>query len=1139
MGKRNFDYMKEYSSLRRLYVLCNEAEVWQLADPDKSALAGRKALEYVVSIIYALKHWDKPERASLFQLVDDEAFKRFVNSDDLMRRLHYIRKVGNQAAHQGGTRKSESFFSLLNLYEFVGCVLIQIGAIDSYPRFDKTLLTTEVGLYIAPKENEEEPSEDSFEIKEEQLPPVPQPKDITEAETRQLYIDLLLKEADWEIVEDKGLVVPGKACIEIEVQGMPTAKGTCDGKGFADYVLYDTDGTPLAVIEAKRTSVDPEKGRHQAQLYADCLEKKYGVKPVVYYTNGFTVKVIDRLGYPVRNIYGFHSKENLQTMRQRQTRTEIKDMRVDKDIAGRYYQETAVKAVCERLNHKHRRSLLVMATGTGKTRVSIAISDILLRNDWIKHILFLADRTTLVRQAHKSYVKHLPSSTTCILSEDKKPDMEARIMFSTYQTMINYIDSDEKEFSVGRFDLIFIDEAHRSVFGKYGTIFDYFDSLLVGLTATPREEIERSTYELLEEEEGEPTAAYDYEQAVSDEYLCPYEVINRSTKIMTEGLKYDQLTAEERDQLEDTWTYEKAVNEIDPATEYHRDIQNNEINRYIYNGDTIDKVLQALMDEGLKVEDGDKIGKTIIFAMDHRHAELIVEHFSKLYPELGPDYCQLVDYSVKFVSNIIDRFEERNNFPQIAVSVDMLDTGVDVPDVLNLVFFKQVRSKIKFDQMIGRGTRLSPDLFGPGKDKKKFLIFDWCGNFEFFNKHPKGYVAKPAKSLEELLFCYKVDMALALQEAEHQEVEFDKALHDALKQELHGKVAQLTQSVIAVRKELALVEKFKQKETWTCLSAVDAEELKGRIAPVLPKSTKEHAAKVFDFLLLQIELSLVSQQYNGNKAIVKVMEIAQKLQKKAAVPQVQEKLPLIKEISTPVFWENQTLDRLEHVRTELRDLLKLLLGVPGKTFEVDIEDVVEKGPEVKPVQTTQTYNAKVREFLEENKETNEALRKILHLEPLTEIDIHELEKLLWVELGSEEDYRKLVGTRIYGGNIAAFIRTVIGVDMNAAIKKLETLLNEESLNADQINVLRLLLDYVCENGDIDRTVLQDEQFEDIDWQEVFGDKVVRIGDFVNALHGAIEKGAFKPAEGSSGSRPYVLDENAITIANAAEEKKFS
>ena len=1138
MGKRNFDYMKELSSLHRLYALCNEAEVWQLADPDKSALAGRKALEYVVSMIYFHKKLEKPERASLFQLVDGEAFKRFVNSDDLLRRLHYIRKVGNQAAHSGGVRKTESFFSLLNLYEFVGCVLMQIGAIDSYPRFDKTLISAEVGLYVAPKTSEEKPSsesneksfDESYEIKTEQLPPVPTPKDITEAETRRLYIDLLLKEAGWEIVEDKGLMVPGKACIEIEVDGMPDSKGNYTGKGYADYVLYDVDGKPLAVIEAKRTSVDPEKGRHQAQLYADCLERQYGVKPIIYYTNGFSVKVIDRMGYPVRNIYGFHSLENLQTMRQRQNRTEIKDLRVSKDIAGRYYQETAVKAVCERLNRKRRRSLLVMATGTGKTRVSIAICDILLRNNWIKHILFLADRTPLVDQAHKDYVKLLPSSTTCVLNDDKKPDMKARIMFSTYQTMINYIDRDEKNFSIGRFDLIIIDEAHRSVFGKYGTIFDYFDSLLIGLTATPREEIERSTYELLEEEEGEPTSAYDYDKAVDDKYLCPYEVVNRSTKIMTEGLKYDQLSAEERYQLEDTWTYEKAIHEIDPAEEYHRDIQNNEINRYIYSGDTIDKVLQTLMDEGLKVEDGDKIGKTIIFAMDHRHAELIVEHFSKLYPELGPDFCQLIDYSVKYARDLIEKFKLRESMPQIAVSVDMLDTGIDVPDILNLVFFKQVRSKIKFDQMIGRGTRLSADIFGPGHKKEKFLIFDWCGNFEFFNKHPKGYVAKPAKSLEELLFCYKVDMAFALQDAAHQEVEFDRQLHDELKTELYNKVKALSQSVIAVRKQLALVEHFKQQEVWVSLSAVDAEDLKGKIAPVLPKSTEEHAAKVFDFLLLQVELSLVSKQYDGSKAITKIVEIAQKLQKKASVPLVKEKLPLIKEVAAPIFWENKTLDRLEYVRKELRDLLKLLLGVPGKTFEVNIKDIVEEGPKVGTVQTTQTYNARVREFLEENKETNEALRKILQLEPLTEIDIHELEKLLWVELGSEEDYRKLVGNRIYGGNVAAFIRTVIGVDMSAAVKKLEVLLNEESLNADQINVLRLLLDYVCENGDIDRSVLQDEQFVDIPWMEVFGDKVVRIGDFVSSLHGVID---------ASGSRPYVLNESAISLDMAAEDRKFS
>ena len=551
---------------------------------------------------------------------------------------------------------------------------------------------------------------------------------------------------------------------------------------------------------------------------------------------------------------------------QKRKRHDITDFSVKDSITDRHYQKMAIKSVCEHFNGKHRRGLLVMATGTGKTRVSISLVDVLTRNGWVKNVLFLADRIPLVGQAHKNFVKLLPHMTTSILSEDKDPDTTARITFSTYQTMINYIDTDEKAFSVGRFDLIIIDEAHRSIFGKYSAIFNYFDSLLVGLTATPRDEVDRSTYETFQMEQGVPNYAYELEDAVADGYLVNYKGFKRGSLILKEGIKYDSLSKEEKEQLESVWEYEKARKAIDDD-DYHRNIENNEIFKYIFNKDTIDHVLQDLMENGLAVQSGERIGKTIIFAFNHRHAEMIVERFNALYPEYGAEFCALIDNYVTYSKDLIDRFEIRDGNPQIAVSVDMLDTGIDVPDVLNLVFFKTVKSKIKFMQMIGRATWLSEGIFGPGKDKEFFYIFDWCRNFEYFDKNPDGQKATVMPSLTEKLFALRARIAFHLQHQKYQEDKYAKGLHDEIKALLKEQVSALSDSHISVREKWEAVSDFKDKDAWVYLSEVDVNTLGADIAPLLPKNTLDENAKKFDLLVLQIELSLLDGETKAKRPI--------------------------------------------------------------------------------------------------------------------------------------------------------------------------------------------------------------------------------------------------------------------------------
>lgn len=1099
---RNFDYIKDIASLRNLYHFCDVAELTQQSDPEQSAINSRRALEWTARAIYAVEGLEIGERTSLFEMVAGEPFKDFVGNERLMMAVHYVRKIGNAAAHTGNVSKKESFFSLLNIYNFVGVVLVKLGAVESFPPFNRELIPSKPPIFALPNE-EPTPSEafvasvDAAAVPTAAMP-TPQ-TDLSEAETRRLYIDLMLREAGWKVLTEDGKILPSKACVEVEVFGMPNEQGI----GYADYVLFGQSGTPLAVIEAKRTSKSPTEGKHQAELYADCLERQYNVRPVIYYTNGFETYIIDGLGYPPRRLYAFHTEKDLELLISRRGRNKITDFKIKDIITDRDYQKTAIKAVCEHLNTMHRRALLVMATGTGKTRVAISLVDVLMRNEWVKNVLFLADRTSLVRQAHRNFVKLLPNATTCVLSEsgDGDKDLNARVMFSTYQTMINYIDTDSKEFSVGRFDMVIIDEAHRSVFGKYGAIFNYYDSFLVGLTATPREEVEKSTYELLGLEDGYPNYEYNLQDAVTDGYLVPYTAFKKGTLILKEGIKYDSLSKAEKEQMEKIWDYEKTVKALN--VEGNRDIDSKEIFTYIFNTDTVDKVLQDLMQNGLTVQGGERIGKTIIFAYNHQHAELIVQRFNFLFPEYGSDFCVLIDNYVNYAQDLIDKMDKRDGNPQIAVSVDMLDTGIDIPDVLNLVFFKIVRSKIKFMQMIGRGTRLSKDIFGAGHDKERFYIFDWCRNFEYFGINPDGVEAKPTQSLTEKLFCLRAELAFELQHHDHQLVPFEKQLHDDLKATMMAQVQQLSDSHISVRERWKSVSRFKQPENWQYLSLIDVQILKEDISPLLTKNQTDEGAKRFDVLVLTVELSQVNDEVNGKRSIRNIITIAQALKDKSVIPQIQAKMETIDMVLSDVFWENITMDGLERVRIELRELVKFIFGQQRRSFEVDIEDEVTDFGIAEEMDTYTSYRMRVLEYLAENRNLP-VLQKIINIEPLTEADIRELERIMWSELGTKDEYHRLTQNMICGDFVAAFIRSIIGIDRAVALRMFTQFISENDLNSQQEEYLKAIINYVCENGDIKvNTLINDSPFSDYDVIDIWGEDMQFVKKYIERLHRAI------------------------------------
>lgn len=1100
---QNFDYLKDIEQLHDLLLFCQAAESYVNTDRDATAINSRKALEWMVKTIYTLKHIQIPARANLFELMSGEPFTSFVNDDRLMMAAHYIRRVGNLAAHNGGVTGAQAYFCVLNLYNFVGGVLLKLRVLSSLASFDRKLLNNTPAIHVAPQtEIPAAPAAFVTSVPAEVIEsPAPAPvvaDDYTEAETRRLFIDLLIQEAGWEIVEQKGAEIPGKACIEVELKGMPNEQGV----GYADYVLFAPDGKPLAVVEAKRTTVDPEAGKQQAKLYADCLEAKYGVRPVIYITNGFSTQIIDGLGYPARRVFGILTNEDLQLVMQRRGRGAMKDLRINDNITNRYYQKESIHAVCNHFNEMHRRALLVMATGTGKTRVAISLCDVLMRNAWAKNILFLADRIALVNQAKKNFAKLLPNATTTILNEEREPDFNARITFSTYQTMINYIDAPTKVFSVGRFDLIIIDEAHRSVFGKYTAILDYFDSLIVGLTATPREEVDRSTYEIFGLEGGVPNYSYALEQAVEDHYLVPPLWISRSTKRLKEGIKYDELTPGERKQMEAVWEYERNKGCLDAD---YRDVANNELFSYIFNKDTVDKVLQNLMETGYRIDAGEKLGKAIIFAANHAHAVLVVERFHELYPELGDDFCALIDNQVKYAQNLIDRFSSPDKLPQIAVSVDMLDTGIDVPEVLNLVFFKKVRSKIKFWQMVGRGTRLCENLLGDGLDKQNFQLIDWCGNIEYFGQE-SGVDQVPAPSLSARLFNLRLAVACALQHATYQREEFPKKLHDELKSILRTKVLGLKDTQIGVRQHWEIIDKYRKEENWAYVSEVDRADLENCVAPLLPLQTNDTAALRFDVLMLNMQLALVDETQKAPlRSRVKVSQIANALLERASIPQISAKIRLLQEISDPKIFEGAALDYLEKVRIEIRDLVQFILGDDHRTFTLNIEDIVEDLGSVDAPVSVFTYKQSVIEYLRDKRDLP-VIRKLINMEKLNHDDIIQLETICWRECGTKEEYQAYVsGCKMLCGDVvAAFIRSIVGIDREKALQQYGKFLTDTVLNPEQEEYLGTIISYVCENGDITgNTMVNERPFVDFQWQQVFGSGLMNVSKFVNNLHDVI------------------------------------
>lgn len=1063
----NFYFLKKVKEFAVFADVAIKAEEIFHIDAEASVINCRRAVEFAVKWMYSVdEQLKKPEyEDSLNVLINTEEFREIVN-DEIWQKIDYIRKAGNSAAHRG-TRidESQARLCLENLFYFLDYVAYCYQDDYQEQSYDPTLLDKHqeaVADYSVAINFEELIAENAAlkkeltkrrEAQEQTYAPRQEP---SEFETRKLYIDVALADAGW--VEGRNLIS------EYELYDMPTVSGT----GFADYVLIGDDGKPLAVIEAKKTCVNVSVGRQQAKLYADSLERRFGRRPIIFLTNGYDTRIWEDKYYPERKVSGFYSKRDLERLfNLRAQRTSLKNITVNKGIAGRYYQEAAIKSVCEAFDERNRRkALLVMATGSGKTRTVIGLIDVLLQNNWIKNVLFLADRTALVTQAKRAFSNLLPDFSITNLC-DNNSDPSSCGIFSTYQTMMNCIDdvrdNEGRLFTCGHFDLIICDEAHRSIYKKYQAIFDYFDAPLIGLTATPKDDIDRSTYGIFELESGVPTYGYDLSQAVADGYLVDYKTAAVSLKFMQEGVVYADLTEEEKEEYERTFADENG--------EYPENISPNALNEWLFNEDTIAQALRCVMQNSLKVDYGQKIGKTIIFAKNHRHAELILEIFNREYPHLN-GYAKVIDNYLNYAQSAIDEFSDPRKLPQIAISVDMLDTGIDIPEILNLVIFKPVLSSAKFWQMIGRGTRLCPGLLD-GEDKKEFFVFDFCGVCDFFRAN-KGRETNNQVALQSAIFNLKAQIVFKLQSLEYQTQDLI-AFRNNLVQDLIKKIANLDRNNFAVKLHLKYVEKYMQQSAYEPLSYEDTLLIAEHLSPLIIPALDDVSAVRFDALMYGIELAyLAGKPYSRAKndllKKVKALSII------ANIPQIMSQSGLISNVLSANYLDMAGINEFEHIREKLRELMKF---IPRNklTYRTNFTDQilsVEWNDADYDVDALRNYRIKAESYVREH-QNDGAIAKLKSNEPLTASDIASLEQILWSDIGTREDYENIFGTKPLG----EFVREIVGLDMASAKAAFAEYLNGAKFDSRQIYFVNQIVEYIVKNGIMkDLSVLQETPFTD-------------------------------------------------------------
>ncbi|MBE9396806.1 DEAD/DEAH box helicase family protein [Pontibacterium sp. N1Y112] len=1158
----------ELPACDELLVRAQEAEVAIKRDPRVSAFYARNCLELMVETVFDIDNWLQRPRhdTTLMSLIHDKDFKQNLKHG-LFAKLKLIIQIGNAAVHDKKPPPQRAALQSVKdlhhvLYWFVRTYMpLPAGILRSefsIPAFDEALIPQRVELELELaqqaiksiekvkaleeklanadqakreeherllKENAEQRAQNEALLAQiEQIKQTAQASedkhDYNEAETRHYLIDALLHEAGWPLDKERDR--------EYNVTGMSISKANPNGNGYVDYVLWGDDGTALAVVEAKRTQRSPEDGQHQAKLYADCLEKQCGVRPIIFYSNGYETRLWDDCQYPPRSVQGFYTQAELALMIKRRhdrqpffaPESGSLSAKINDDITNRHYQKAAITHILQHFEQeRERKALLVMATGTGKTRTVISLVDLLVKHDWIKNILFLADRNALLTQAKKNFVKQLPRISCTILDSGlQKDSLKNRLYFSTYPTMKNLLDrpADERPFGVGYFDLIVVDEAHRSVYAKYRQIFEYFDGLLVGLTATPKDEVEKNTYDIFDLQDGMPTYAYEDESAYAEHYLVPPTKISVATQFIREGIQYNKLSKAEQAEWE-------AKSELEGRDE----VLPSELNKFLFNEDTAEKMFAQLLgkDEhgGIHVEGGDVIGKTIIFAANNDHAEFLQKMFDKNYPKWKGKLAQVITYKNSYAQSLIDAFSEddgkdfdqENPALRIAISVDMLDTGIDVPEVVNLVLFKVVQSKVKFTQMIGRGTRLCPNLFGPRDDKTTFKVFDYCQNFEFFDANPNGVPTHIAKPVTQQVFEKRVRLSTLLNgrlrdakyRQEHPEdCELLTTLNGYQLDMLHHQVSGMNLDNFIVRPKRKAVEPFLQRPHWDDIDDTKHTELENQISqlPTEAQAFNEdeqvnNLANRFDNIVLTMQLAQLEKGMIPDASRTRVMEFAQQLEAKTTIPDVLAQLELIQSVQTIAFWQDVHVSTLEDMRRRLRNLMFALDKEQKEVVYTDFEDEITgirdvTGVYASPGIDLAQYRKKTELYIKEHQDQI-TIQKLKRNKPITQSDLDVLEGLLLDVSGMSdvEAYREKV---LEDKPLGSFIRQLVGLDMQAAKEAFSDFLDEGIYNAEQINFVNKVIDHLMDNGILDMGHIFEPPFTDDHSESAYGffdeDKVVEL-----------------------------------------------
>jgi type I restriction enzyme, R subunit len=1093
----NFTFLKE--KLPELAALGNLAEDYVYADPSSCAVKLRLFAEKFVDIVYTILNLPvESADKNLIDLITNQAFKESVPIP-VLNTLHSLRIRGNKAAH-GVSLTPENCIELVNqayqlgkwiFASFCGGDINTVSDFKAPEYYKDTDLNKEklnILKELYEKENQLQNVLIELQKEREKLSQIEKSKQeleklllngqkvsnelqFNEEQTREYLIDDALSTAGWFVAPNGESTEDVK--LEYQVEYQPTETGI----GYADYVLW-ADGKPIAVIEAKKTSKDPNIGRKQAQLYADGLEKMHGQRPVIFYTNGFETYIWnDSTNEPPRIVYGFYSKESLQYLIfQRANKQPLDTAKVNHEITDRPYQIEAIKRVLEKFQSKRRKALIAQATGTGKTRVAISICDVLTRHNWVKNILFLCDRRELRKQAKNTFSEYLPGSPLVILNASSSKEKKKRIYLATYPAMNQYF----QNYDPGFFDLIIADESHRSIYKAYSDLFKYFDCMQIGLTATPVDFVNRNTFKMFDCKPLDPTANFSYDEAITHEppYLSRYQVFSVTTKFMREGIRYSKLTREQQLELEEQLENPEII-------EYDSD----ELDKYIYNFDTNRQIIRNLMENGIKFPDG-RVGKSIIFARNHRHALILQDIFDELYPQYGGKFCQIIDNYDPRADQMIDDFKGIGNNKDltIAISVDMLDTGIDIPEILNLVFAKPVKSFVKFWQMIGRGTRLRKDLFGPGVDKTKFRIFDHWGNFEWFDVSYKSVEPPVSKSLMQRLFEERIILA------ENALNKFNKPAFEFVSDLLLKDISSLASTnTISVKENIRDIKLLENENLIKTFSGEVKSRLRNVIAPLMQwiSIRGEASSYSFDLLIAQTQNSLLIQSGKFEDLKGEILNRINSLKKN--LNQVKAKSELLQRTLTPEYWYSITIRELENLRLELRSIMKYREGEGDDPVPIPRIDVTDSDLEIEEYQVRgkgiemAAYKERVEDVLIRLFDKSETLHKIKSGIPVNEADIQELISLV---LTQHPDVNLELLQEFYpdtAGHLDLAIRRIIGLDSKYLDEQFKKFIHQNpDLNPTQIKFIQMLQNHIGKYGTIKLETLFESPFTNVHSEGIYG-----------------------------------------------------